>query len=85
MTYAKEAYDALEHRTKSSNRVILDGLMRIDIMKVETKDQERYVVNEIEGVDANYLAGNHSLVLSTQTFLKNHWTKIIKEKLIEHL
>ena len=80
MAFAKEVYEELAFRTK---RIILNGLMRIDIMRVRTKwDQKGFLkVNEVEGIDSAYGAPNHHLEIKTQDFLKQFWYNLISEKL----
>lgn len=75
MEFANEVYDELKTRSQA---IILDGLVRIDIMQVQSS---KFVVNEIEGVDSNYSSTNPENEVMTQNFLKQHWAKIIKEKL----
>ena len=64
-------------------RLILDGLFRIDIMKLETESggHNIFVVNELEGVDSNYSSKDPVHEASTRTFLQQHWKKIISDKL----
>lgn len=74
MEFAKLVYDELKLRSQS---IILEGLVRVDIMQVQSK----FLVNEIEGVDSNYSSTNPENEVMTQHFLKQHWANIINEKL----
>ena len=62
--------------------IILDGLTRVDIMKLP---DNTLVVNEVEGVDSNYSSTNFDYQLSTASFLENYWFDVIASCVREHV
>jgi hypothetical protein len=83
MQFAELVYNTIKQRQTIDQRLILDGLFRIDIMKLETESggHNIFVVNELEGVDSNYSSKDPVHEASTRTFLQQHWKKIISDKL----
>ena len=79
MKFARLVYSEIAGR--NSGQIILSGLVRIDIMRLKTENENRLFVNEIEGIDSNFSATNQSHELSTQSFVKDYWAKIIEAKL----
>ena len=70
--FAMLARDTLAARCPHA---IMDGLVRIDIMRLPNKS---LIVNEIEGVDSYYVAKNGGMTLSTQEFLQGYWKSVVK-------
>ena len=70
------AFAKLVHSTLASRcpHAILDGLVRIDIMKLPNGS---LVVNEVEGVDSHYASTNMTWQGSTCLFLEEYWYKVI--------
>jgi hypothetical protein len=72
------AYATLVHKTLADRcpHAILDGLARVDIMKLA---DNTLVVNEVEGVDSNYSSKDHRNQCETVQFLENYWYNVIME------
>jgi len=64
------------HRTLAEQcpNLILDGLMRVDIMELQ---DQTLVVNEVEGVDSNYSSSRFDSQCSTEVFLEGYWSNVI--------
>ena len=71
------AFAKLVHSTLAIRcpHAILDGLVRIDIMKLPNGS---LVVNEVEGVDANYASTNMISQGETALFLEKYWYEVIE-------
>ena len=76
-------FATLVHQTLSIRcpHAILDGLVRIDIMKLP---DDSLVVNEVEGIDSNYGCSNFEKQLTTVAFLEKYWYQIIVNCLVKN-
>ena len=71
--FATEVHKKLAERCPN---IILDGLTRVDIMKLP---DNTLVVNEVEGVDSNYSSPHFLSQLSSVQFLEDYWFKVITD------
>ena len=69
--FATKVHKTLAERCPN---ITLDGLVRVDIMKLPN---DTLVVNEVEGVDSNYSSTNFNSQASTVKFLEDYWTAVI--------
>ena len=69
--FATKVHKTLAERCPT---ITLDGLVRVDIMKLPDKS---LVVNEVEGVDSNYSSSNFISQASTVKFLEDYWFAVI--------
>ena len=77
------AYNVFNELKKNLPHSIINGLIRIDFMKLENDkgEIEKYLLNEIEGIEADYGSANILEQNQTDLFLIEYWDNIVEHYL----